>query len=99
MTSVDIGLQNHFAGGWNIFSTFYGGTNQTRWEALEAAFDFKDYFLHDIVDLLVVVDDSSLISDSDFSEIKSFITNIQSVANSDALDISVRGVNGGNFTA
>ena len=94
---VEVGFSNHFEGGWNTFSTNYGGTNQTRWDELEAAFSFEESFDHDNVDLLVVVDDSSLISDSDFEEIKSFVTNIQTVANSAALDISVNAANGGSF--
>lgn len=94
---MEVGFQNHFEGGWNTFSTNYGGTNQTRWEELESTFSFEEYFDHDNVDLLVVVDDSSLISDPDFEEIKSFVTNIQTVAGSSSLDIAVHAATGGSF--
>ena len=38
---VEVGFSNHFEGGWNTFSTNYGGTNQTRWDELEAGFSFE----------------------------------------------------------
>ena len=94
---MEVGLNNYFHGGWNTFSINFGGANKTRWDELEAKFDFQSHLNHDNLDLLVVVDDSSLISDNDFAEIKSFIENIETVGNSASLDISIHSLNGGSF--